>query len=429
MATDRYKIKYTTKTTRSAELHERAKQVIPGGDTRNATHHHPYPSFISDASGTRLSTIDDTELVDFLNNYTVNIHGHAFEPVVDAICTRYKSGNSPGGPVEEFVSLAECLVQRTASVEKIRFCNSGTEATMHAIRGAMAYSGNELVLKVNGGYHGSHDTVQVDVHGSGLENPGIPTDVLDRVKTVRYNDVSALEEIFEQYGDDLACFIIEPIMGAGGMVPATQEYLSTARDLTEETETPLIFDEVITYRLAEGGAQELYGVRPDITTFGKIIGGGLPVGAFGGHAEMMSVFHPTDGIVSQSGTFSGNPATMAGGLESLNHYGQSSIERLNKLGDSLRNALSEVAREADIPISVTGVGSLFHIHFTDNPVVDAGSSTAGCDKAKELFLAMRDQGVYISPRGMGCLSTPMTNSDIELFVEAFRESIQNIERI
>ena len=426
MGFEQFVDEYRADTEQSRVLHNRATQVIPGGDTRHTTHHEPYPSFVSEGAGCQLTTVDDTTLIDFLNNYTVNIHGHGFEPVVEAICDRYELGNSPGAPVEEFVKLAECLVDRTPSVEKVRFCNSGTEATMHAIRGAIAYTGNEKILKVQGGYHGAHDTVEIGVHGRGRENSGIPRGVERRVETVKYNDIAALHNTFEQYGDELACFIIEPVLGAGGMIPATKEYLSTARDLTESTDTPLIFDEVISYRLAEGGAQQLYDIVPDLTTLGKIIGGGLPVGAFGGRSELMSIFHPVSGSVSQSGTFSGNPATMAGGIASLEELDSATIQQLNQRGNSLRKALKDVVTDADIPVKITGVGSLFHIHFTQDSVSDADSSTNGCETARELFMAMRNRGIYLSPRGMGCLSTPMTTDEIDEFINSFTASIQEI---
>jgi glutamate-1-semialdehyde 2,1-aminomutase len=427
MGTEHFIDEYRSNTEQSRRLHERAAQVIPGGDTRNITHHEPYPSFVSGGEGCRLTTVSDSVLIDFLNNYTVNIHGHGFEPVVEAICERYRRGNSPGAPVEEFITLAECLVERTPSFEKVRFCNSGTEATMHAIRGAMAHTGNTKILKAQGGYHGSHDTVEIGVHSEGRENPGIPKQVERRVETVGYNDVAALQDTFEEVGDELACFIVEPVLGAGGVIPATDEYLNTARDLTEATNTVLIFDEVISYRLAEGGAQELYDIVPDMTTLGKIIGGGLPVGAFGGRSDLMSIFHPVSGLVSQSGTFSGNPATMAGGLAALEEYDSETIEKLHQHGHSLRNALRDVATGVSIPIQITGIGSLFHIHFTEESVTDADSSTNGCEMARELFLAMRNRGIYISPRGIGCLSTPMSNDEIEAFETAFQESVGEIE--
>lgn len=320
------------------------------------------------------------------------------------------------------MDLARRLTERFPAIEQVRFGNSGTEATMNAIRGAMAVTGREDVLKVRGGYHGTHDTVEVVIDGEGREHAGIPRDVEQRVHTVPFNDVAALKTAFETVGDDLACFILEPVLGVGGMVPATSEYLETARDLTETRDVPLIFDEVMTARLAEGGAQERYGVTPDLTALGKLVGGGLPVGAFGGRTDLMSAFHPDTGSVSHSGTFNANPATMAGGVATLDALDGDAIQRITDLGDRLRSELAAVGENAAVPIEVMGDGSLFQIHVTDEPVVDADSSTAG-ERMESLFLGLRTEGVFVAPRGMGNISTPMGTTELDRFVDAFERVV------
>jgi glutamate-1-semialdehyde 2,1-aminomutase len=413
---------YERRTPKSRELFEEARRYLPGGDTREVTHHAPYPSFVEEASGCTLTTADGEELLDFLNNYTAAVLGHAPEPVVEAVTERFGRGSGFAAPTREATGLARRLVERTPSIERVRFANSGTEATMNAIRAAMAHTGREGVLKVHGGYHGTHDTALVGVSGDGPE-PGVPGDVGRRVHTVPYNDVEALTAAFERHGTDLACFVVEPVMGHAGMVPATREYLDAARDLTEDTGTLLAFDEVMTYRLAVGGAQERYGVRPDLTALGKFIGGGLPAGAFGGRADVMDVFDPDADGVTHSGTFNANPATMAGGAATLDALDADAIERLNDLGATARERLADAADAAGVPMQVTGDGSFFNVHPTDGPVTDHASSAAGAPATRRLFMEMRNRGVFVAPRGMGNISTPMGEAELDGLVDAFEDAL------
>lgn len=414
---------YRATTRRSRALHERATAVMPGGDTRSVTYHEPYPSYVRSASGCRLVTEDDEELLDFLNNYTQSVLGHAPPSVVDAVTERFARGNGVGAPTEDAVELAERLVGRVPSIEQVRFANSGTEATMNAIRAAMAHTGEETVLKVQGGYHGTHDTVEVAVEDDGREHAGIPRDVERRVATTPFNDVEALERQFARRGDEFACFILEPLLGVAGGIPPETEYLEAARDLTEDHGVPLVFDEVMTLRLAPGGAQERYGVTPDLTALGKFIGGGLPVGAFGGREDVMSAFHPENGVANHSGTFNGNPATMAGGVATLDALDEAAIGRLNELGDRLRRETREVVAGHDLDVTVTGDGSMFQLHRTSGPVTDAASAAAGTDAFEDLFLAMRNRGVFLAPRGMGNLSTPMDDPEIDEFLAVLDDAL------
>lgn len=420
---DHYEQTYRERTPQSAELFEQATQYLPGGDTRSVTYHRPYPTFVDSAEGCRLHTVDGETLLDFLNNYTQTVIGHAPDDVVDDVCDRFRKGNGIAAPTPPIVDLGRRLVERIPSLDKVRFGNSGTEATMNAIRAAMAHTGNEAVLKVAGGYHGTHDTVEIAVSEEGREHGGIPTDVERRVLTVPFNDPEALTQRFADHGDDLACFIVEPVLGVGGMIPATADYLETARDLCTDHDVPLIFDEVMTFRLAEGGAQERYGVTPDLTALGKIVGGGLPVGAFGGREDLMQVFHPEDGDVSHSGTFNANPATMAGGIATLETLDADRIAQINHLGADLRERISSVAEDGPLPLTVTGDGSLLQLHLTDDSVRDSSTSTAGRDEMETLFLGLRTEGIFIAPRGMANLSTPMDESEIEAFVTALAKVV------
>lgn len=423
---------YTQRTERSQNLHQRAERVMPGGDTRSVTFTEPYPTYVDTARGAELTTVDDETLIDFLNNYTQAIHGHAPESVVDAVTSRFAAGNGLGSPTEDAIELAEKLVDRVPSIERIRFANSGTEATMNAIRAAMAYTGREKIVKVIGGYHGTHDTVEVAISGEKREHQAIPRSVEERVITVPFNDSEALKRTFEAHNDDIACFIVEPVMGAAGMIPAQTEFLETAQDVTDSSGALLVFDEVMSSRLSLGGAQEVYDVVPDLTALGKYIGGGLPIGAFGGDEEIMAVLDPVDGSVSHSGTFNGNPATMAGGIATLELLDESSIECLNEYGQEIRDGVSEVAAENEVAVQVTGAGSLFHIHFTDSPVTDAASAGTSLEgkeddeRGREFYFAMREEGIFMAPRGMGNISTPMEEAEVEAFVDAADTAFEHV---
>lgn len=420
---------YTRQNTASKELFDRATGSLPGGDTRSVTHNKPFPTFISHAEGATVTTADDEELVDFLNNYTQAIHGHAPDAVVQAVCDRLRAGNGLGGPTEETIELAERITDRFPSIDRVRFANSGTEATMNAIRAAIAFTGNETILKVQGGYHGTHDVAEIGVSNRGRENVGIPQDIAERVITVPYNDRETLKELFSRHGDALAGFVLEPVMGAGGMVPARTGYLEAARDLTESTETLLLFDEVITSRLSTGGAQQQVDVSPDLTALGKYIGGGLPVGAFGGRADVMNVFHPEAGEVTHSGTFNGNPATMVGGVVTLDKLDGGAIERINGYGEEIRHRVNAIGERFEIPVQATGTGSLFQIHFTDEEVTDAASAGSNDEEGigHRFYLAMRNNGVFMASRGMGNVSTAMSEKETEIFITAFENALHEID--
>lgn len=421
---------YERRTPGSRRLFEEAGTVMPGGDTREVTYFDPYPTFVEEASGCTLTTADGEELLDFLNNYTQAVLGHAPPAVVEAVTERFARGNGFAAPTGEATDLAERIVERTPSVESVRFANSGTEATMNAVRAAIAHTGNDHVLKLDGAFHGTHDTVLVGVTGDGRENPGIPLNVEERVSTVPFNDADALVEAFERRGDDLACFLVDPIMGNAGMIPPRDDYLETARDLTEDADTLLVFDEVMTYRLAEGGAQERYGVTPDLTAFGKFIGGGLPCGAFGGREDVMAVFDPVHGSVTHSGTFNANPATMAGGIVTLDALDADAIDRINDLGATARDRLGEVCDDAGFPVQVTGDGSFLNVHFTDEEVVDAATSTTGHGSSggqtERFSLALLNRGVFVARRGLMNVSTPMDDAEIDALVDAFGAALDDV---
>jgi glutamate-1-semialdehyde 2,1-aminomutase len=339
---------------RSAALHAAARRVMPGGDTRTVAFHAPYPLVITRGSGCRIEDADGRSYIDLLNNYTSLIHGHGHSAVVAAVSECLPFGTAFPAPNESQTRLAEIIVERVASVDRVRFCNSGTEADMNAIRAARAFTGRDLIVKMEGGYHGTYDDVEVSVHpdprdpAAGpkhaphgvLGTRGVPRNTLDNVLVTPFNDPAAAERIFAARGAEVAAVIVEPVMGSAGMLPAERDFLAALRDLTRRRGALLIFDEVMSFRLEPGGLQQHYGIEPDLTTFAKIIGGGFPVGAFGGAADVMNQFDPTrPEPLWQSGTFNGNLITMTAGVAAMEAHPTAEVARINALGERLRQGL------------------------------------------------------------------------------------------
>ena len=373
--------RYLELTPTSRRIWEEAKGFMPGGDTRNSVFWSPYPIYIDQGEGCHSRDVDGVDRLDFIGNMTSLMLGNAYPPLVQAVQEQASHGLVYNAPNEHQVRLARLLCQRVPSVEMVRFTNSGTEATLNAIRAARAFTGRSKISKCEGGYHGTHDAVSVSVRtdpsmGGPPDRPtavpsvaGLPREVIDQVVVIPFNDTRAAREILEEYAEELAAVIVEPILGGSGMVPAEPDYLAMLREVTQRNGAVLIFDEVISFRVAPGGAQEYYGIAPDMTTFGKIIGGGFPVGGFGGRRDLMELFDPTKGpAVSHAGTFNGNPMTMIAGAITLEHLTPPIYRRLNVLTERLRQGIREASAELEVPIQVTGLGSLFCIHFVDRPV-------------------------------------------------------------
>jgi len=432
--------RYRARTVRSRALHERALRVLPGGSTRAGTFYPPYPAYMQRGAGCRLFDVDGNEYVDCLNNYASLIHGHAHPRLVAVLADQAARGTAHGSPVEAEVALAEALTQRVASVDQVRFTNSGTEAVMCALRAARAYTGRSKVLKMEGAYHGSYDAAEVSVDpredapvwpagrpdGAGL-SPGLTGEVL----IGPFNNLATVAALIDQHRGELAAVIVEPVMVAAGAIPATEEFLQGLRTVTRDADVLLIFDEVATFRLARGGAQERYGVRPDLTTFGKIIGGGLPIGAFGGSPDIMQAFDiRRPDAVFLSGTFNGNAATMVTGRAALDLLTADEIARINGLGDRLRTGLQSAADDAGFPACVTGVGSLCHVHMTPAAVHDYRSAAPGPRRnvSALMHLDLLNHGVFAAARGTFSISTPMQARDIEEVLGAFREVVRDLTR-
>src|SRR5438067_9329496 len=321
---------YRETTPRSRALHERAVTVMPGGTTRTTTYFAPYPLYIERGEGCRVWDADGTERIDMLGNYTAMILGHSHPKVVEAIRAQAARGTGFAAANPAEVQLATILCERVPSVDAVRFCNSGTEATMFAMRLARAFVGRPKIARMEGGYHGTHDHAEVSTHPElGSAGPpdapspqkdsiGTPDWALDQVVVLPFNNPDAAEAAIRREGGALAAVILDPIIGAGGVIGATPEFQQRLRDVTRDLGILLIFDEVISLRVAPGGAQQLYGVTPDLTTMGKIIGGGLPVAAFGGRSEVMELLDPRRSpSLAQGGTYNGNPLGMAAGLAAM----------------------------------------------------------------------------------------------------------------
>ena len=401
-------------TTRSRELYEQALQVMPGGVTRTSIYSEPYPTYAARGEGCRVWDVDGTRRLDLVVNYTALVAGHAHPAVVEAIREQAARGTSFAAPNPPEVALARELVERIASIEKIRFTNSGTEATMMALRLARAHTGRTKFAKVEGGYHGSHDLVQDP------EVAGTLPDVGEFAVVIPYNDAAGATAILDRHGAELAAVIVEPILGSGGMIPADPEYLRALRAACDRHGSLLIFDEVISFRVARGGAQELYGIRPDLTTLGKVIGGGLPVAAFGGRADVMELLDPRrPGFLPQAGTLNGHPLGMAAGVATLALLTPEVYAELDRRGERTREGLRALFAEHEIPAQVTGVSSLMQIHFTPEPVRNSRDvQRTDARRRKEFVLGLCNHGVLLNSRGMAALSTPVGEAEIDEFLEA-----------
>jgi glutamate-1-semialdehyde 2,1-aminomutase len=418
---------YGIRTERSREIFERLKRSVPGGNTRSLAFFPPYPLVISSGSGCRIRDADGNDFIDLLNNYTASVHGHALPAINEALSKQTALGTVFPAPSELQAELAERIVGRVPSVVKVRFANSGTEAVMMAVRGARAFTGREKIIKAEGGYNGMWEQVPI----TWPQDPyraAMPEGVRELVRMVDYNDVGQLEAAMEEEGDQVAAIILEPVTGTG-VFAGTPEYFAAARRLADEHGALLICDEVITLRLGVGGFQEVLSVRPDLTTMGKIIGGGLPVGAFGGRADVMEVFDPrSPHHLHHSGTFNGNLMTMAAGCVALDLLTQGEIERINALGERLAEGLRRsLAERPDLHGVVNNCGSLLHVNFaTEGEVRKFSDLKLDSPMAAAFHLAALDEGVYFAPRGFMNTSTAMDEQVVDEVLEACSRAIETL---
>jgi glutamate-1-semialdehyde 2,1-aminomutase len=433
MTIDKETAEYVAKTRRSKGLHDEAVAVMPGGNSRTTTFFDPYPFYLERGQGAHVWDVDGIDRLDFNGNYTSLILGHAPLEVVKAVQDATAQGLSFPGPTEHEIRLAEMLTRRLPSVESLRFTNSGTEATMNAVRLARAFTGRAKIAKFEGAFHGTHDWVMVSVTpdvktAGGRSRPkpiawsaGLPPAVLKHVVVLPWNDAEACEQIIEREAAHLAAVLVDPLLGIGGIIPPVAGFLERLRAITERHGVVLIFDEVISYRVAEGGAQHRFSVRPDLTTLGKIIGGGLPVGAFGGRADIMAAYDPRKGgaRISHGGTFNANPLTMAAGVATLNALTPDAYARLDALGERLRGGVTRLLEATRRKGQISGVGSLFCLHWTSGTLTDYRSSRPKDATAPmRVFLGLLNEGILLTQRGMGACSLAMTDQEVDRFVNA-----------
>ena len=423
----------------SNALFQRAARVIPGGvnsPVRAARSVGADPTFVTRGHGCRITTADGDELIDLVSSYGPLILGHAHPEVLGVVSEAMSQGTSFGAPTELEVTFAESIAAAVPSIEKLRAVSSGTEATMTALRVARGYTGRPKVIKAEGGYHGHADFLLVAA-GSGAATLGIPgsAGVPDGVArdtiTVPYNDISAVRAVLEQSRDEVAAVIVEPVAGNMGVVPPDEGYLQGLRDLTREHGALLIFDEVITgFRVSFGGAQAHYGVDPDLTCLGKIIGGGLPAAAFGGKAGIMDALAP-DGDVYQAGTLAGNPLAMAAGIKTLEILQRpGTYEQLEALGRRLEEGLAGAARDAGVDLTINRVGSVLTPFFCTGPVTDyASAKRANTERFARFYRGMLERGMHLAPsqfEGM-FLSLAHGEAEIASITDAAAETLQGLD--
>ena len=422
-------------TEQSTRLMEHALEVIPGGVNSPVRAFRAVgggPLFIDRGEGAYLIDVDGNRLLDCIGSWGPLIFGHAHPHILQAISAQLRKGTTFGAPTGLEVQLADAVCQAVPSVEKLRLVSSGTEATMSAVRVARGFTGRDRIIKFEGNYHGHADFL-LSKAGSGVatldlpECAGIPKAVTADTTTLPYNDLAALGEAFDTFGDKVACVILEPVVGNMGCVPPIPGFLERLRELTTQHGAVLIFDEVMTgFRLAYGGAQERFGITPDMTTLGKILGGGLPLGAYGGKAEIMDCVAPV-GPVYQAGTLSGNPIAVSAGLamlELLREHRGAVYQKLETIGETVKAGLEEAARNSGVPVIVNQVGSMVTVFFTsDLEVTDfASAKRSDLKQFRAWFHAMLERGIYWPPSQFEAafLSAAMTDADISHLIKAAR---------
>jgi glutamate-1-semialdehyde 2,1-aminomutase len=425
----------------SRRLFERARKVMPGGNTRTTVYIDPFPIYAERGEGCQVWDVDGNVFYDCINNFTSMIHGYAQPEAVTAVNAQMPHGSAFGAPTLSEIELAELLVGRLPSADQIRFANSGTEAVMMAIKAARAFTDRPKIVKIEGAYHGSYDFAEVsldsspanwgDMPNSTAYAKGTPRGVLDDVIAVPFNDAEATEAVFAVHGQEIAAVLIDPMPNRAGLIPARRDYLERLVKSAHAAGALVIFDEVISFRLGYSGAQGLWDIQPDLTALGKIIGGGFPVGAIAGRADVMAVFDPTRGKPSlpHGGTFTANPVTMRAGLAAMQALTHESFADLDALGEKLRNGTNAALKKQGLPGTCVGLGSLFKVHFTNNPISDYRSvypSPKEKVKLDRFHKGLLDRGVLSASYGLFALSTPMTMADADAILAAIDDTLADM---
>lgn len=426
---------------RSAALFTRAQKVMPGGNSRITIFFPPFPPYAVRGSGCRITDVDGVERIDFVNNYSSLIHGHCPPPVVSAVQHQVERLFAVGLPTEAEIELAELLLARIGSVEQIRFANSGTEAVMFAIKAARAFTGRTKIAKIEGAFHGSYDPSEISLasepaNWGPVDHPasvplchGTPVSMLEEVVVIPQNDVETARRLLREHAGHLAAVLIDPLPSRLCYAAPSPEFLTMLREETRQSGALLIFDEVYSFRLGYGGAQGNLGITPDITALGKIIGGGLPVGAVGGSAEVMAVFTSDSGTprLVHGGTYNANPVTMTAGLAAMRMLTPDSFEQLNRLGNRLRGGMRDVLTRLDVPGTVRGQGSLISLRFstsTADTYRDIVTDGADMQLADRVHRALLENGVLCTQTMLFILSTPMDETIIDDTLDRFETAVR-----
>jgi glutamate-1-semialdehyde 2,1-aminomutase len=406
---------FRERTPRSAAHAAAASRVMPGGDTRAAGHHLPYQLTVVGGEGPWLTDLDGHRYLDLIGNFTSLVHGNAYPPIIAVARRAMEAGTNWPARNVHAVALAEEIVGRVPSVEQLRFTNSGSEATMVAVEIARVATGRRFVLMARYGYHGSAPHFEVGTHGH--EGP--------ETLVATYGDADELTRVLAERGDEIAAVILEPVMGSGGLLAASREFLLAVQQAAADAGALLVLDEVITLRLSTGGAQQLLGVRPDLTAMGKIIGGGFPVGAVGGRADLLALCDPARPRLFHSGTFNGNPVTTAAGLVSLQHLDEAKIELMAARAAGLEDELAKAAADLGLPLSVRRAGSLLQLFFSPFPPHATPLRTDGA-LITAFHLAALNHGVFLAPRGLLALSTVLDDDLLDQTVRRLTAALDDV---
>lgn len=436
-------VEVSRQVTQSAALYERALKVLPGGVSRNAALHDPHPLYVDYGAGCRLTDVEGVTRIDFANNMASLVHGHADPDIVRAVMEQVSKGTAFNVATEIEIRCAEHLRSRNAGFEKMRFVNSGTEAVMAGIKVARAFTGRPMVAKAEGAYHGAYDYIEVSQAPSpsnwgSLDDPnrvplvkGTPQSVMDEVVVFPFNDINRTIALLDRSKDRLACVIIDLMPHRIGLNPADPAYVSALRDWTTRNGVLLLIDEVITFRSCYGGLQQQFNVLPDLTAMGKMIGGGFPIGAIAGRADIMDVLNPRSPryVYPHSGTFSANPVSVGAGLVAMEKFTRPAVDRLNALARLAITKVEEAIRQTGIAASVTGTGSMFRVHLKATPPRDyreAFLSPKENERLKVLLNHMSDEGIILINSCSAAISTPMNEGDIEILASAFRSGFKKL---
>ena len=428
---------YTDKNPQSQQLFKRAQDSLPGGNTRTGVYVSPFPVYTDHGEGVYIHDVDGNRRLDFVNNATALILGHAHPNVANAMQQRIANGTAFFGPTQLEIEWAELLRQRLPSLEHLRFCSSGTEAVANALRVARAYTGRSKIAKFEGAYHGIDDPALIsyvppvtdelgpeETPNPVISSAGLAPATAENVLVLPFNNPQACEHLIRQHASDLACVIIDPLSTAAGLTLPSAEFLTTLRTVTQELDILLIFDEIVSFRMTAGGTQQAYNIKPDLTCLAKVIAGGTPAGAFGGRKDIMALYDPTTGspAIPQSGTYNGNPLVATAGLATLNTMTPEAYQHIHTLTNRITTGLTEAFQKTNIPATIVSAGSLFRIYFLDHPPRNYREAARDSnEKHQWLYFYLLNHGILI--RQGGCVSLPMTTEHADRLVNYVHEGL------